>query len=107
MQYRAEVTLQCDPIGLHTRPIAEVTKKLENIRAATIVFHRDNASVEIDLGSPMLSLMEAAGTLNLGRDSQFMIECGGDNAPQAFQALQEAFTTGYFEGSEFRPLDPA
>jgi phosphotransferase system HPr-like phosphotransfer protein len=103
MHYRARVTLQCDPYGIHLRPAAWAAEQLEDLDAV-VQFHRDGRSVDIRPEVAMVDIMQAATDLRLDCGCTFEITCGGAQAREAFRALRAGFTTNYFEGSDFTPL---
>lgn len=104
MEYRASVTLQGDPYGMHTRPAARLSVPLRDLDAA-ICFRRDGVECSIRPALAMVDILQAATDLSLDCGATFELVCRGPQAASAFEALRIGLTTGYFMGSVFVPCD--
>ena len=100
MAYRAQVQIQGDPAGMHTRPASWVAWGLRGLDAV-VQFRRGEYSITIRPELAMIDILQAAADLQLERGAEFEIWCDGPQAREAISALQERFTSRYFEGSEF------
>lgn len=104
MEYRASVTLQGDPYGLHTRPAARLSLPLHDLDAA-ISFCRNGVECSIRPALAMVDILQAATDLSLDCGATFELVCRGPQAAAAFESLRSGLTTGHFAGSVFVPCD--
>jgi len=100
MSLHARITLPCDFYCLHTRPAMWIDFHLRGIDAS-LRFIQGDASVEIRPEVAVVDIMQAATELQLDAGTTFEIVCEGMQARETLDALRTAFTTNYFEGSDF------
>lgn len=76
-------------LGMHARPAMALAKRASEFESEIYLLHKDN---RVNAKSIMGLLTLAA---HLG--SRMMVSCNGPDAPQALEAIQEIFDSGFGE----------